>query len=78
LRHARASNLYIKLSDTREYFEMEVRDDGQGITESQRINSRSLGLLGMKERALLVGGEVNISGQEGVGTTVTVRVPLGV
>jgi signal transduction histidine kinase len=57
---------------------MEVRDDGQGITESQRINSRSLGLLGMKERALLVGGEVNISGQEGVGTTVTVRVPLGV
>jgi len=77
LRHARANNLYIKLSDTKEYFEMEVRDDGQGITESQRINSRSLGLLGMKERALLVGGEVNISGEEGVGTTVVVRVPLG-
>ena len=76
LRHARATNLYIKLSDTKEYFEMEVRDDGQGITESQRINSRSLGLLGMKERALLVGGEVNISGEEGVGTTVVVRVPL--
>jgi len=77
LRHARANNLYIKLSDTKEYFEMEVRDDGQGITESQRINSRSLGLLGMKERALLVGGEVNISGEAGVGTTVVVRVPLG-
>ena len=77
LRHARASNLYIKLNDTKEYFEMEVRDDGQGITESQRINSRSLGLLGMKERALLVGGEVNIIGEEGVGTTVVVRVPLG-
>jgi PAS domain S-box-containing protein len=77
LRHARASNLYIKLSDTKEYFEMEVRDDGKGITESQRNNSRSLGLLGMKERALLVGGEVNISGEEGVGTTVVVRVPLG-
>ena len=55
---------------------MEVRDDGHGITESQMINSRSLGLLGMKERALLVGGEVNISGEEGVGTTVVVRVPL--
>lgn len=77
LRHARASNLYIKLSDTKEYFEIEVRDDGQGITESQMINSRSLGLLGMKERALLVGGEVNISGEQGVGTTVVVRVPLG-
>ena len=56
---------------------MEVRDDGQGITENQRNNSRSLGLLGMKERALLVGGEVTISGEEGVGTTVVVRVPLG-
>jgi PAS domain S-box-containing protein len=77
LRHARASNLYIKLSDTKDYFEMEVRDDGQGITENQRNNSRSLGLLGMKERALLVGGEVTISGEEGVGTTVVVRVPLG-
>lgn len=77
LRHARASNLYIELSDTKEYFEMEVRDDGLGITESQRMNSRSLGLLGMKERALLVGGEVSISGEEGVGTTVVVRVPLG-
>ena len=66
----------VKLSDTEECFEMEVRDDGVGITESQRINSRSLGLLGMKERALLVGGEVNISGEEGVGTTVVVRVPF--
>ena len=75
MRHAQASSIYVKLSDTKVYFEMEVRDDGQGITESQRINSRSLGLLGMKERALLVGGEVNISGEEGAGTTVVVRVP---
>jgi PAS domain S-box-containing protein len=76
LRHARAANLYIKLSQSKQQFEMEVRDDGQGITESQRINSRSLGLLGMKERALLVGGEVSITGEAGVGTTVVVRVPL--
>jgi PAS domain S-box-containing protein len=77
LRHAQARNIYVKLRDTKECFELEVRDDGLGITESQRINSRSLGLLGMKERALLVGGEVNITGEEGVGTTVVVRVPLG-
>lgn len=76
LRHAQASNIYIKLSETEECFEMEVRDDGVGINESQTINSTSLGLLGMKERALLVGGEVDINGEEGVGTTVVVRVPL--
>ena len=76
LRHAQATNLYVRLSRTRHHLELEVKDDGCGITKSQRINSQSLGLLGMKERALLVGGEVHISGKEGQGTTVLVRVPL--
>ena len=76
LRHARATNLYVKLQRTKDCFELEVKDDGQGITESQRMNARSLGLVGMKERALLVGGEVQICGEEGAGTTVVVRVPL--
>ena len=77
LRHANASNLYVKLDRNGEYFELEVKDDGQGITENERKNSRSLGLLGMKERALLVGGEVKIKGSQGAGTCVLVRVPLG-
>jgi two-component system sensor histidine kinase UhpB len=77
LRHARAANLHVKLRRSKHYFELEVKDDGQGITENQRMNAQSLGLLGMKERALLVGGEVRITGKEGGGTTVVVRVPLG-
>jgi len=77
LRHARAANLYVKLRRSKQFFELEVKDDGQGITESQLMNTQSLGLLGMKERALLVGGEVRITGKEGGGTTVVVRVPLG-
>ena len=52
-----------------------VKDDGRGITESETANTRSLGLLGMKERALLVEGEVSILGETGKGTTVVVRVP---
>ena len=76
LRHAQASNLYVKLVRTKHYFEVDVKDDGRGITESQRTNSQSLGLLGMKERALLVGGDVRVTGEEGAGTTVVVRVPL--
>lgn len=76
LRHAQATNLYVRLSRSRHHLELEVKDDGRGITRSQRINSRSLGLLGMKERALLVGGTVQITGKEGQGTTVLVRVPL--
>lgn len=77
LRHAHAANLYVKLKRNKEYLELEVKDDGLGITESQRMNTQSLGLLGMSERALLVGGEVRITGKPGGGTTVVVGVPLG-
>jgi PAS domain S-box-containing protein len=77
LRHSSASNLYISIRAVEGALELKVKDDGRGITESERNNPRSLGLLGMKERALLVGGDVEISGAEGEGTTVVVRVPIG-
>ncbi|HXD30533.1 MAG TPA: PAS domain S-box protein [Pyrinomonadaceae bacterium] len=76
LRHAAATNLYVTIRQVDERLELEVKDDGRGISDSERSNPRSLGLLGMKERALLVGGEVEIYGSEGKGTTVLVRVPL--
>jgi len=76
LRHSRANNIYVKLHQTDRHLEVEVRDDGRGITESEKGNTRSLGLLGMRERALIIGGEVNINGASGKGTTVVIRVPL--
>lgn len=76
LRHANATNLYVSLATVAGKLELKVRDDGRGITEGERVNPRSLGLLGMKERALLVGGDVEFSGAEGQGTTVFVRVPI--
>ena len=60
------------------HLELEVRDNGRGISNSERENKRSLGLLGMRERALLVDGEVIIAGKNGKGTTVVVRVPVEV
>jgi signal transduction histidine kinase len=53
-----------------------VKDNGRGITESEISNLKSLGLLGMRERALLFGGEVKISGIPGKGTIVTVTIPI--
>src|SRR6185295_11124016 len=47
LRHARAANLYVKLRRSKHFFELEVKDDGAGITESQIMNTQSLGLLGI-------------------------------
>ena len=53
-----------------------VKDNGRGITEEEIANTRSIGLVGMRERAGLIGGEVSLQGAPGQGTTVTVRVPL--
>jgi PAS domain S-box-containing protein len=76
LRHSQATNIYIRLRKRRDQLELEVVDDGRGITEDEQKNTLSLGLLGMKERALLVGGAVSITGAKGKGTTVVVSVPL--
>lgn len=76
LRHAQANSIQITLRQRDRQLELKVIDDGRGITDDERKNTRSLGLLGMKERALLVGGEVSITGIEGKGTTVVVTIPL--
>jgi signal transduction histidine kinase len=55
---------------------LEVKDNGRGISEAEINNTQSIGLLGMRERAALLGGEVVITGEPGQGTTVTVRIPL--
>ncbi len=54
---------------------LEIMDDGRGITEEEILNSKSLGLVGMKERALTFEGEFSISGEPGAGTTVLIRIP---
>jgi two-component system, NarL family, sensor histidine kinase UhpB len=56
-------------------FVLTICDNGRGITPQQQSGLHSLGLLGMRERAHLVGGEIKIMGNEGGGTVVTVRVP---
>ena len=47
----------------------------RGITDVEVANSTSFGLLGMRERARMLGGQVKIKGREGLGTTVTITMP---
>ena len=53
-----------------------VRDNGRGIPEEEVVRSKSLGLVGMRERALIWGGTVEIKGKKGKGTTVILRLPI--
>jgi signal transduction histidine kinase len=55
-----------------------VADDGRGVTAEELGRPTSLGIVGIRERALAVGGEVTITGAPDRGTTLSVRVPTGV
>ncbi|HVB38783.1 MAG TPA: sensor histidine kinase, partial [Vicinamibacterales bacterium] len=76
-RHSHAGAVRIALRPERLHLCLEVRDNGRGITDAEAADPRCLGLLGMRERALSVGGDVKVFGAPGRGTTVTVRLPSG-
>jgi PAS domain S-box-containing protein len=75
-RHAQAAKIWVHLEEEHDAIVLEVEDDGVGISQAQLKQHRSLGLLGMRERALAFGGTVEIAGAPGQGTIVTVRMPL--
>ena len=74
-RHAGASEVEVRLAKEDGELTLEVHDNGKGIPEDKLMNSNSLGILGMRERAMLLGGELSISSPSGNGTTVRVRIP---
>ncbi len=74
-RHSGATQVKIGLREERGGLALEVCDNGQGIGPDQVSASTSLGILGMRERALLLGGDFSISGDPGTGTVVRVRIP---
>jgi PAS domain S-box-containing protein len=76
VRHAEATQVEVELEETTTFLTLQVRDNGRGITESEIDSPKSIGLLGMQERARLRGGEVHLHGSPGRGTTVIVRLPL--
>jgi signal transduction histidine kinase len=76
VRHAHAGAVRISLHERARTLTLTVRDNGRGITKAELSSVKSIGLLGMTERARLLGGHVGITGVPGRGTTVTVQVPV--
>jgi signal transduction histidine kinase len=75
-RHAQATQVSIDLVEAEDQLTLEVHDNGRGIGEQELQSHVAFGLLGMRERAALLGGTVTITGQPGKGTSVVVQVPL--
>jgi two-component system sensor histidine kinase UhpB len=72
-RHSGAGRIAVGLRRSDGGVELEVADDGRGFAFEQ--SERGLGIGGMRERALLVGGELTIESRPGQGTTVRLSVP---
>ena len=74
-RHANASRIVIQLKEANGSLTLEIKDNGKGITQSQVNDPKSLGLLGMKERAIIFGGSVEVRSSMNNGTTVRAIIP---
>ncbi len=77
VKHASASRVQVILIVGREQTVLVVRDNGVGFDVAEQAGERrpQLGLASIRERVLLLGGQVRIESQPGVGTTLTVTVP---
>jgi PAS domain S-box-containing protein len=75
-RHAAAKRVTVRLARSDGALALTVEDDGRGLPESGDSPRRSLGILGMRERARALGGDVTVTSSPGDGTKVTARIPV--
>mgnify|MGYP001545679643 CR=1 FL=1 len=76
IHHAGATQVRVTLDAVAGSLALVIRDNGRGISEAEIGSAKSIGLIGMRERAKLMAGEVVFAGVAGLGTTVTVRIPI--
>ncbi|PTR04639.1 histidine kinase/DNA gyrase B/HSP90-like ATPase, partial [Nitrosospira sp. Nsp5] len=77
-RHAAASHVEIILSQEAGDLLIEVRDNGKGFNATAAARKKSFGLVGMRERAAVLGGSIDIASLPRQGTVVKLRLPVKV
>jgi PAS domain S-box-containing protein len=75
-RHAHAKNVLVTFERERNQSILTIKDDGVGFPVDLLEHTQSLGVLGMRERALLLGAEFRIDSVPSHGTTITLRIPI--
>ena len=77
-RHAKASHVEVSIESVGDVIRMTIKDDGQGFKVSAKVGSRNikrLGLIGMRERAEMIGGSLQVDSTPGGPTTLLVEIP---
>lgn len=75
-KHAKASSVTVKIEFRDGVVSVAVDDDGVGFEMAGEVGQESFGLMGMKERIGLLGGDINVKSVKGKGTQIFVKVPL--
>lgn len=75
-RHSEADMINVIFEVEEKNIILTISDNGKGFDEAKVATKKTLGILGMKERAAIMGGEYIIKGQKNAGTTIQVTVPL--
>ena len=76
VRHAQATRVETLLERQGDHIVLQIRDNGCGISQEELDGAKSLGIVGMRERARLLSGELVIQGAPGEGTCILVKIPL--
>jgi signal transduction histidine kinase len=74
-RHAHATEVEVTLDSSGSHYRLQVRDNGAGFDPAVR-KPQSFGLVGMRERALALGGKARVASAPGKGTTIEVDFPI--
>jgi PAS domain S-box-containing protein len=75
-KHARATRAKISVMEQEGTLYLEISDNGRGVSEKELASSKSIGIMGMKERMSFIGGSLQIQGTPGKGTTVKAKIQL--
>jgi signal transduction histidine kinase len=75
-RYAAASQVFITLDSGADQLGVEVHDDGRGFDPVAAEKAKTFGLLGMRERALALGGLLEVVSSPGQGTTIGLTIPM--
>ena len=76
IRHSQANEVIVSFSNDHDNIVLNVKDNGVGILNTDLESVDSLGLLGMQERATIVGGKFKINGMKKGGTEVNISIPI--
>lgn len=76
LRHAHATRVHVRINRRESSIALLIQDNGKGFESEQQASIRSLGIIGMKERALLLHGTISFTTAPQEGTLVSLEIPL--